>query len=377
MGDRGKRVRVAEHVYRDRYGYEIAIRRAGHTYTTRRPLDTSDADLRRAVADLLDQLERDPAIGARGTLARDIERYLALASHLTDVGAQRAHLRAALPHLGHLARSRISRHDVLAMRAAWLDAGVTPKTVNNRLSALRALWRLLDGEDESTPFDGLKALRTHRVPPRSVSPATIAAVDARLGENERRGWLRDAKTRARFRVLATTGVRPSELMRAQRGDLDLGKRIWQVRDGKGGYRPVGVPLIPAAIEAWQMFIAADAWGPFNVSSYAKVLRSAGWPADVRPYALRSSLGDALSEHDVDLADISLILGHTRVQTTREHYVGPKFRRMRAAMDRLADQLIWRVPTGSANGPTPLPPVSGRKTPVGTTGPSVGRKAKRA
>jgi integrase len=71
----------------------------------------------------------------------------------------------------------------------------------------------------------------------AVPHATIAAVAAQLEEHERRGWLRSAKTRARFMVLASTGKRPSELMRAQPHDVDFVRRVWTVRDGKGGWSP--------------------------------------------------------------------------------------------------------------------------------------------
>lgn len=374
MGNRGKRVRVLENVYRDKYGYEIAIKRAGRTYTDRRPLGTSPAKLRRAVADLLDTLTTTGTITQPGTLARDVDRYIALAAHLSDVTAQRAHLAAALPALGHLPRHRITRTHILELRAAWLAAEVAPKTINNRVSALRALWRLLDGDEAPTPLDGLKPMRSHRTPPAPVDPAIIVAVDQQLQQHERRGWLRSPKTRARFRVLATTGARPSEAMRAQPADVNLPMALWRTRDGKGGHRPVGIPLSQAAVEAWRLFIAANAWGPFNVGSFAKRLREAGWPAGVRPYELRHSLGMALSEAGVDLADISLILGHTRVQTTRSHYVGPSFVRMQAAMARIADRVTW-VPAVGASAKSAVQSTQSQKKAAGTSRRTAGRVAK--
>jgi integrase len=374
MGKRGQRTRIFEHVSRDKYGYEVQIRRAGRLFSTRHPLGTSEAALRRAVGDLLDRIGEDRTVGEPGTFARDVVRYCDLAQHLSEISAQRAHLRAALDHIGRLSRRQVTRDHILKMRAAWLRDGAKPKTVNNRLSALRALWHLLDGPEAATPMDRLLPLKSHRTPPAYVSPATIVAVERTLAEHERRGWLRDAKTRARFRVLATTGVRPSELMRAEPSDVQIEQRVWQVRDGKGGYRPVGVPLTPAAVEAWQLFVQADAWGPFDTYNFGCVLRTAGWPAHVRPYALRHSLGMALSEAGVDLADISLILGHTRVQTTRTHYVGPLYTRMVQAMRQIEQQVAW-VPTEGSDASRAGKGISGEKQAVGTTGSTVGRQAK--
>jgi integrase len=374
MGKRGKRTRVLEHVYQDKYGYEVSVKRAGRTHSTRLPLGTSLPDLRRAVADLLDSLTTAGTITAAGTFARDVDRYCHLAGHISDMSAQRAHLRSALPYLGHLARHQITRTRALELRAAWLEEGVAPKTINNRFSALRALWHMLDGDEALTPFDGLKPMKSHRTPPAPVSPEIIVAVEQQLALHERRGWIRDQRTRARFRVLATTGARPSELMRAEPADLDLGRALWRVRDGKGGFRPVGVPLTPEAIQAWRLFVQAKAWGVFNVSSFAQRLRKAGWPAGVRPYELRHSLGIALSEAGVDLADISLILGHTRVQTTRSHYVGPSFLRMVAAMGKIAGKVAW-VPAAGASAGIALDGIPQQKRGVKGAGSKAGTQAK--
>lgn len=72
---------------------------------------------------------------------------------------------------------------------------------------------------------------------------------------------------------------------------------------------------------------------------------------------------ALSEAGVDLADISLILGHTRVQTTRSHYVGPSFTRMQAAMQRIEGRVAW-LATAASNAESPvgaIPQQSKRQT----------------
>ena len=87
--------------------------------------------------------------------------------------------------------------------------------------------------------------------------------------------------------------------------------MWAVRDGKGGWSP-GCYLTDDAVVAWRLFIQADAWGPYETSSLARVLRAAGWPVGVRPYSLRHTLGQTLSEAGVDLADVGTALGHTRV-----------------------------------------------------------------
>ena len=80
--------------------------------------------------------------------------------------------------------------------------------------------------------------------------------------------LTDLKTRARFMVIASTGVRPAELKRAERGDVDLDRRVWAVRTAKGG-SPRVFWLNDDMKAAWDAFIAAEAWGHFDGSDYIK------------------------------------------------------------------------------------------------------------
>ncbi len=175
-----------------------------------------------------------------------------------------------------------------------------------------------------------------------VTPDLIVRVYRHLLRAERAGTLRTARTRARFMVLATTGVRPSELMRAVPADLslDTDPPYWLTRDGKGGRRASALPLNAEMLEAWKVFIRADAWGPYETSAFARTLRSAGWPADVRPYRLRSSVGIELSTRGIDLADVAGWLGHADLDTTRADYVPVLAPRMIDATQRIAGRLSW-------------------------------------
>ena len=111
-------------------------------------------------------------------------------------------------------------------------------------------------------------------------------------------------------VIASTGVRPAEVKRTQPGDVDMDRRAWIVRTAKGG-EPRALWLNDDMKAAWEAFIAADAWGHFDASDYAKALYAAGWPKDVRPYQARHSMALELGERGVDIGDIQGVLGHRR------------------------------------------------------------------
>jgi hypothetical protein len=83
-------------------------------------------------------------------------------------------------------------------------------TVNNRVQTLRHLYRLLDGKRTVTPADDVEPMTVPPTPKVNVPAETFVAVA--------KGLIGEPKTRARFMVLAATGVRPAELKRATPAD---------------------------------------------------------------------------------------------------------------------------------------------------------------
>lgn len=295
--------------------------------------------------------QRVPAATDRGatsgTLKAEAVRYLPLVTHLADWVSRRSEIRAWFPALGDLRRHDIARADVLRVRGAWKQAGVAARTINNRISALRDLYRKLDGDDAPTPCDGVPMLPVPRVPIQRVSAETVTRVVARLLEiaetptddpgRPRKHARQDA---ARLMVMATTGRRPCEIERTQPGDLNLEQRVWGIRDAKGGWS-AGLYLNDEMRVAWQAFIAADAWGPFP-DHFARRLREAGWPAHIRPYNTRHATWIAASESGADLADIQAGAGHRHIQTTRAHYVPVLNSRMQKLSELVDHRFGWKA-----------------------------------
>lgn len=332
---RGKRVRIATNVYRDNLGIGAIVRVKGHKPKELRfQKGTSLKEIRRAMEAEAARFQTIRRSMSRGTLAVDAEKYIRLMRHLASWMERRSEVRAWVAVLGDRRRSQITSSDVLETRAVWLAAGVSPTTVNHRVATLRHLFRTLDGTRVETPCDDVSPLPVHRTPIQRVADETILAVDAKLQEHERKGWIRDAKTRARFRVMVSTGRRPSEIARAQPTDVDLEHRVWVPRDGKGGFTP-GLYLNDDQLAAWQLFIEASAWGTFREGSFVRTLRTAGWPKGVRPYQSRHTLGITLSEAGIDLDDVGAALGHKRRETTRKHYVPVLNSRMQSLSETLS------------------------------------------
>lgn len=339
MPRRGKRKKLAKGIYEDKTGRSAVCcgkEKRFPPFTPIRELQAWQQTIRkkRRPSGLLDS--------PRGTLADAVDRWEKQERHLASWRERRAELRAWVARFGHRRLSQITAADVRETIAQWMQDGLAPKTVRNRLWSLAHLYKLTLGPDADTPVDSVQppAKVRHIINPTSAD--TILTVYAKLLEFERSGRLRDAKTRARFMIRAATGRRPIEIMRAQPEDLDFERRIWRVRDAKGGWSE-GLYLNDDMLEAWKVFIEAKAWGPFNTGSQAEVLRAAGWPVHSRPYNLRHSLGIGLSESGVDFADVAAVLGHTDVRTTRRSYVPVLNSRMERASRQIEGRLSgWKV-----------------------------------
>jgi integrase len=330
--NRDDRQQIAVGIYRDaiRQYAVVSVRGAG-LREKRFSLGESVAAIQKwresTKAQLLDVADRGTMAG---TFARDAKRYLkTFTTHLASWKSRRQEINLWVKLFGNRPRSTIRQADVAKVRMAWLDAGLKPKTVNNRVDSLRHMYRALDGKRAWTPCDELPKLFVHKTPMQFVTNETILAVDQRLQELERLPrQTKDAIVGPKVRA------RPSEIMRTEPSDLDMERRIWIPRDGKGGFSP-GLYLNDDMLAAWQLFIDANAWGKYHTDRQAEALRRAGWPADVRPYNARHTLGITLSEGGTDLDDVGSMMGHKRRETTRRHYVPVLNSRMQKASESLA------------------------------------------
>ena len=335
-----KRKRIADGVYEDGYGLAATIKVGRQQRERRFPpdfsLDVIQAWRARTRADLLeerDERREDSPEPAGGSFERDADRYLKAISHRVGYKADRSHLKAWYPHVGHLKRSAIRPAQVQAIITLWDKGGVSPQTIKHRVRAFRAVYRRLDRQHARPPVKGVELPRLHAPHPVAVPWAKVQQVAKSLTKSKRHkgGFGGETKHgRARFLVLATTGQRPAQLMRATAADVDLRRRIWFVRGAKDGHY-VTVPLDASMVAAWKAFIKADAWGEFNTTNFTRLLRRHGWPEGIRPYNLRHTLAIDMILGGADLSDVQAALGHRQIQTTRESYAPMQLARLRKAL----------------------------------------------
>jgi len=350
-----RRKRIGKGLYRDRYGYAAIVKVGTGDEARQRekryPFDTPMKDIKAWQESMRSELRADlrrPVTLSRGTLEADAKAYLAQVKHLTSYGSRVCEVDAWTALYGRLRRTQITSEHVRRARATWTADGYAPKTVNNRVQTLQHLYHVLDGEKAPTPTDGIAKLPV----PESVKVLVPAKVFQTVAAN----LATDPKTRARFMITASTGVRPAEVKRTEPGDLDLDRRVWMVRTAKGGAMRA-IVLNDEMLDAWKAFVAADAWGAFDTSDHDKRLYAAGWPKDIRPYQARHSVALELGERGIDLADVASMLGHKDVATTRRFYQGILASRLKGASDTLAGRFSgWQRPEpeqGSLDGAEPV------------------------
>ncbi len=349
MPRKGRRHAVERGISRDESGYAVRVSvgsgRARRAQERRFPLTVDlpflraqRAQLEAELRETVQQQDRGPAV--RGTWRGDVRTYLARVRGRLDPETFRSRvseLRAWTGFFEDRARHQLRGLDLERAIGAWRQAGVSPKTILNRVGTLKHVFRVLDGRRARTPADDLLLPKPAAVRPRVVDPSVIRTVIARLIKQERQGKLRNAKTRARFLVRVTTGQRPTQIMATRPRDVDLERRVWRVPPAKGG-DAIPLYLNDDMLVAWRLFVAAKAWGRFDTSAQARVLHRASWPEDIRIYNARHSVGIGFSERGEDLADIQAWMGHRRIQTTREFYVPALFSRLKAMSER-ADKCL--------------------------------------
>lgn len=368
MPRRGPRRRLATCIYEDDSGRSIVVQIRGLQRELRFPPGTDLETLKIQREQLrLDLRTETPPATERGTLAAAAVQYLKLTAGKPGSKAVRSHVQAWIDRLGEKHRSRINGDDVRLALAAWRTSGVhrsgrnvprvavdrpaSETTLQRRWQTLRDIYRVLDGPHTRTPCDGVPQPKRTRPTPVGVPVEQIQRVIAALARRAQRTprTSLERKDHARFLMLVTTGQRPIQVMRARAEDFDLGGLTWMVRAAKGGPSHA-IPLNAEMFKAVRLFATCEAFGPYDTTRFAKILRAHGWPARVRPYNARHSLAIDALRGGADLGDIQALLGHTSIETTRRAYAPILLTRQRAVAQRLEGRL-W---IGDPDGPETVP-----------------------
>ena len=217
--------------------------------------------------------------------------------------------------------------DIRAFVAAGHRRGLSPKSLQRRLSAVRSFyqWLLKHGRIAANPAGGIRAPKAPRTLPQVLDPDEAKALvevptDAPLG-------LRD---RAMLELFYSSGLRLSELCALRWRDLHLDDGLVDVR-GKGGKErivPVGSHA-RTALREWRADTRAGDDAPVfpgrggkPISPRAIQIRMRqlaqrqGLFKRVHPHLLRHSFASHVLESSGDLRGVQELLGHADISTTQ-------------------------------------------------------------
>jgi integrase/recombinase XerD len=258
-----------------------------------------------------------------------VERGLSRASveaYATDLGGLVGFLEAEGIELGEVDPPAIS---------AWLldlsRRGLGARSQARHLSAARGLFKWMLGEREIArdPTELIDAPKLLQKLPSVLTCDEVAALLALPDRGERRG-IRDA---AMLHTMYAAGLRVSELVSMQLGDVNLESGFVQVL-GKGDKRrlvPLGVPA-KKRIEAWlperaawahpseaALFVTSRG-GRMTRQGFWKLIKryaaAAGIMKPISPHKLRHSFATHLLLGGADLRAVQTMLGHADIATTQ-------------------------------------------------------------
>jgi len=236
--------------------------------------------------------------------------------------------------LGALAR--IGTAEMRAFMAHERAAGLGPRSLARRLSAVKSFYRWLSAREgfEPTAVLSARAPRYRRKLPRPLTEAGAQDMLDTLALQSPEPWIA-ARDSAVVTLLYGCGLRISEALGISGAALPLAE-VLRIT-GKGGKERI-VPVIAPAREAvaayarlcpfaitraTPLFFGArgGALGPRPVQkAVARTRAQLGLPASATPHALRHSFATHLLNAGGDLRAIQELLGHASLSTT-EAYTG--------------------------------------------------------
>jgi site-specific recombinase XerD len=177
-------------------------------------------------------------------------------------GTLRTYLAGVRPYLSwchHTGGDPLDRAALRLWTNELLDSGRSAATAKTRMMGVRHFTRWLadEGEIDADPFAGVR-------PPKVDQPVVPILTDQQLRAlvnacqppgDEKQGLpsLRHRRDEAMVRLMFETGMRASECINLEVGDVDLTGRTVTVRRGKGG-RGRTVPFGPEAARALDRYV---------------------------------------------------------------------------------------------------------------------------
>jgi len=234
------------------------------------------------------------------------------------------------PDQGRLDWSKLQQTEIRSYAAQRHRQGLSAKSLQRRLAALRSFFRFLnrEGLGQQNPAIGVRAPKVKRKLPATLDVDQLGHLLELPGETPL-----DLRDQAIMELLYSSGLRLAELISIDLHDLDRNDAMLEVT-GKGNKTrrlPVGRKALQA-ISQWlqareelakvgeMALFVSQRGGRLSARSVQSRLalraKQQGAPQHVHPHLLRHSFASHLLESSGDLRAVQELLGHADISTTQ-------------------------------------------------------------
>jgi len=253
-------------------------------------------------------------------IIEQMKQDLALANYAKDT--QKRYLEAArelVERSGGGPVETISRQQVRAFAEAVVSRSLSASWQGNQLAGIRFLYRKTLGQPEMVSF--ITWPKRHSPVPTILSPDEVRALLSAIG---------NPRLQAIAMVMYGAGLRISETLILEVGDIDGGRGVIRVRHGKGDKAreaKLSESLYQWLREYWRrerpplpyLFASRQTGKVPGRRTVRKALvlaaKEAGVKKHVTPHVLRHSFATHLLEHGTNLRVVGALLGHASIKTT--------------------------------------------------------------
>jgi integrase/recombinase XerC len=207
--------------------------------------------------------------------------------------------------------------------AKLAEQNYSPATMARKIATLRSFHKWLEkrGFTATNPMTLIRTPKQARRLPKAITVDEVERLLSAPDDNDLLG----ARDRAILETLYSTGIRVSEVVAINRGDLNESNECIVIR-GKGRRERI-VPLGAHALKSLRHYLdmldgEMKAAGLTSLSSrsvrrkVAKYLVKVGLDPDISPHTIRHSFATHLLNNGADLRAVQELLGHQSLSSTQ-------------------------------------------------------------
>lgn len=212
-------------------------------------------------------------------------------------------------------------YDIRYMLAMEKERGISGRTLENTRAMLSSFFQWLTSEDliMKNPCVNIKPIKYTEECRLPFSDTEMDAI---------RGACRTKKERAIVEMLASTGLRVSELAQLDVSDIEMNTHTVTVRHGKGDKERITYATA-VAMKHYKEYLqnrkemhpaafTNRAGDRLNAGGIRKILKCIGERAgveNVHPHRFRRTFATGLAGRGMDVQEVGKLLGHANINTT--------------------------------------------------------------